>query len=278
MLERLLQQSSPPPAPPLRPFHLQRPPPMRLHPLRRLPHLQLLSHSLSHHLSESLVPPSPLLASLPPRPPSLLDQQAPPLSPLPFLPSCLPRTTQTWVPSLSPLLPPRLVLHPLPPPPPPTPHCPRTSPRTCPRTTTSTWMRCSAYLQSQEPHLYRANSDRSHLLIKDCPFCHPIDGKADNQWKLTLYLPNANHFCHRCRARGSWYDMKKRPGRHQRPRRHSQRPAFFSPTTPKDSPHSSKKDTAGAGETAGLAGGRRHQTAHVRGSMAAVPPAVEGLP
>ena len=59
---------------------------------------------------------------------------------------------------------------------------------------------------------FRSTADQSQLLIRDCPFCHPIGGKPDNQWKLTVYMPAANHYCHRCRAKGSWYDMKKRLG------------------------------------------------------------------
>ena len=59
---------------------------------------------------------------------------------------------------------------------------------------------------------FRASANGAQLLIRDCPFCHPIAGKVDNQYKLTIYFPNADHFCHRCRARGSWFDLKKRLG------------------------------------------------------------------
>ena len=59
---------------------------------------------------------------------------------------------------------------------------------------------------------FRASASGSQLLIRDCPFCHPISGKADNQYKLTIYFPNADHFCHRCKARGSWFDLKRRMG------------------------------------------------------------------
>ena len=68
-----------------------------------------------------------------------------------------------------------------------------------------------AYLRRKQL-LYRESADHSQIVIRDCPFCHPINGKLDNQYKLTIYMPAANHYCHRCRAKGSWYDMKKRLG------------------------------------------------------------------
>ena len=68
-----------------------------------------------------------------------------------------------------------------------------------------------AYLRRKQLQ-YRESADHSQIVIRDCPFCHPINGKLDNQYKLTIYMPAANHYCHRCRAKGSWYDMKKRLG------------------------------------------------------------------
>mmetsp|Transcript_18316 Transcript_18316/g.27129 ORF Transcript_18316/g.27129 Transcript_18316/m.27129 type:complete len:713 (+) Transcript_18316:72-2210(+) len=47
------------------------------------------------------------------------------------------------------------------------------------------------------------------VVIKDCPFCHPIKGKADNQYKLFIKIGDGCFHCHRCNASGSWTDFKK---------------------------------------------------------------------
>ena len=56
-------------------------------------------------------------------------------------------------------------------------------------------------------------STREHVIIKECPFCHkPTGGKADNQYKLYVSMGGGQFFCHRCGAKGSWYDFKMRLG------------------------------------------------------------------
>ena len=72
----------------------------------------------------------------------------------------------------------------------------------------------TTYLTSQYPHLapqdFRITS--SHVVVKECIFCSkPTNGKADNQFKLYISKEGA-YFCHRCGAKGSWYDFKSAVG------------------------------------------------------------------
>ena len=53
----------------------------------------------------------------------------------------------------------------------------------------------------------------THVLIKECPFCtKPTAGKADNLFKLYVQIGGGAYFCHRCGAKGSWYDFKLKLG------------------------------------------------------------------
>lgn len=57
----------------------------------------------------------------------------------------------------------------------------------------------------------RVAADR--ITIRDCPFCRkPTHGKADNQFKLTVWLDTGSHNCLRCGSKGSWFDFKKKMG------------------------------------------------------------------
>ncbi|GLD98781.1 hypothetical protein PINS_up007499 [Pythium insidiosum] len=49
----------------------------------------------------------------------------------------------------------------------------------------------------------------SHLIIKECPFCHATRGKADNLFKLYVHRRQGVFKCHRCGAAGSWFDFKR---------------------------------------------------------------------
>eukprot|EP00753_Platysulcus_tardus_P012338 PLAT3354.34.p1 GENE.PLAT3354.34~~PLAT3354.34.p1 ORF type:complete len:766 (-),score=342.49 PLAT3354.34:54-2237(-) len=48
------------------------------------------------------------------------------------------------------------------------------------------------------------------LVIKECPFCPPTKGRADNLWKLYVRSTDGAFFCHRCGNKGSWFDFKNR--------------------------------------------------------------------
>ncbi|CAM9440663.1 unnamed protein product [Phaeothamnion confervicola] len=51
------------------------------------------------------------------------------------------------------------------------------------------------------------------VIVKECPFCHATQGKADNLWKLYIGLGSGGAWmCHRCGASGSWYDFKNKLG------------------------------------------------------------------
>ncbi len=53
----------------------------------------------------------------------------------------------------------------------------------------------------------------SHVVIRECPFCEkPTHGKADNMFKIYVQIGGGAYFCHRCGAKGSWYDFKMRLG------------------------------------------------------------------
>ena len=47
---------------------------------------------------------------------------------------------------------------------------------------------------------------------KECPFCKPHKGRADNMWKLYLRQSDGAYFCHRCGSKGSWFDFKRHHG------------------------------------------------------------------
>jgi len=75
------------------------------------------------------------------------------------------------------------------------------------------------YAVQHLPHLsHSPNTDDfrvtgSHVVFKECPFCaKPTNGKADNFYKLYVKIGNGTYFCHRCGAKGSWFDFKSQIG------------------------------------------------------------------
>ena len=49
-----------------------------------------------------------------------------------------------------------------------------------------------------------------HIVACNCPFCSPTKGKIDNLWKLYIKRGDGAYFCHRCGAKGSWFDFKSK--------------------------------------------------------------------
>lgn len=41
------------------------------------------------------------------------------------------------------------------------------------------------------------------IVVKICPFCHDINGKSDNLWKLYFNANNGLFLCHRCQTKGN---------------------------------------------------------------------------
>eukprot|EP00804_Cyclotella_cryptica_P017767 CCRYP_001194-RA/>CCRYP_001194-RA protein AED:0.04 eAED:0.04 QI:158/1/1/1/0.66/0.25/4/1364/672 len=73
----------------------------------------------------------------------------------------------------------------------------------------------ATYITSQCPHLsLPPKSDdfritNSQVILKECIFCSkPTNGKPDNLYKLYIQVGGGAYFCHRCGAKGSWYDLK----------------------------------------------------------------------
>ena len=53
----------------------------------------------------------------------------------------------------------------------------------------------------------------THVIMKECPFCtKPTLNKPDNFYKLYIATGHGAYFCHRCGAKGSWYDLKSELG------------------------------------------------------------------
>ena len=54
-----------------------------------------------------------------------------------------------------------------------------------------------------------ARTTSSHVILQECPFCpKPTLDKADNLYKLYIQIGGGAYFCHRCGAKGSWFDWK----------------------------------------------------------------------
>eukprot|EP01082_Thalassiosira_pseudonana_P001938 g1765.t1.1.5e174188 g1765 g1765.t1 contig11:19512-22188(+) len=77
----------------------------------------------------------------------------------------------------------------------------------------------TSYITQQLPHLNTdaSSSDfrytSSHVIMQECPFCpKPTKGRVDNQYKLYVSVGGGAYFCHRCGAKGSWYDFKSELG------------------------------------------------------------------
>jgi len=48
-----------------------------------------------------------------------------------------------------------------------------------------------------------------HAVVRICPFCPPVRGKADNMFKLYVHTSSGVFFCHRCGAKGNHWDLKR---------------------------------------------------------------------
>lgn len=77
----------------------------------------------------------------------------------------------------------------------------------------------SSYHQPVEPHEIAAFLSRkqltaretdAHFVVRECPFCHPTRGRADNLFKLYVQKAQGVYKCHRCGASGSWFDFKSK--------------------------------------------------------------------
>ncbi|TYZ61602.1 hypothetical protein PybrP1_002016 [[Pythium] brassicae (nom. inval.)] len=77
----------------------------------------------------------------------------------------------------------------------------------------------SSYHQPAEPHdiaaflsrkLLPARETDTHFVVRECPFCHPTHGRADNLFKLYVHKAQGVYKCHRCGASGSWFDFKSK--------------------------------------------------------------------
>lgn len=51
-----------------------------------------------------------------------------------------------------------------------------------------------------------------HVVVEECPFCHPTKGKPSNLFKLYILSTTGVYMCHRCSAKGSWFSFRKRVG------------------------------------------------------------------
>jgi hypothetical protein len=49
---------------------------------------------------------------------------------------------------------------------------------------------------------YRETST-GQIVVKVCPFCHDLNGKSDNLWKLYFNADNGLFLCHRCQTKGN---------------------------------------------------------------------------
>lgn len=77
-----------------------------------------------------------------------------------------------------------------------------------------------------------------HAIVAECPCCPPINGKADNMYKLYIVRESGVFKCHRCSTHGSWFDFRKRVG---------YGPTLFSPMETKVD--KKKKPSRSSGET-----------------------------
>lgn len=57
-------------------------------------------------------------------------------------------------------------------------------------------------------NLDKARVTSTHVILQECPFCHPTNGKPDNMYKCYVQIGNGLYFCHRCGNKGSWFDFK----------------------------------------------------------------------
>lgn len=67
----------------------------------------------------------------------------------------------------------------------------------------------AAYLERKGMDLRKVDKN---VVARVCPFCPPTKGKFDNLYKLYVHAESGVYFCHRCSAKGGWWDLKRRLG------------------------------------------------------------------
>jgi twinkle protein len=74
------------------------------------------------------------------------------------------------------------------------------------------------YIAARSPHILgRGMPDfritPTHIQLRTCPICaKPTKDMPDNLYKLYVSVGSSAYYCHRCSAKGSWYDFKNRLG------------------------------------------------------------------
>ena len=61
----------------------------------------------------------------------------------------------------------------------------------------------------KEKIAWKHGTSDSLFVLKECPDCPDHKNHLSNLWKLNFYS-SGRYFCHRCRAKGSWFDFKKK--------------------------------------------------------------------
>lgn len=51
-----------------------------------------------------------------------------------------------------------------------------------------------------------------HAIVEECPFCPPTKKETTNLFKLYVLLASGVYICHRCKNKGTWFDLRKRVG------------------------------------------------------------------
>ena len=69
----------------------------------------------------------------------------------------------------------------------------------------------SPYSNSQHGSVEPYRQTPTHVVLAECPFCpKPTGGKPDNMYKLYVATGSGTYYCHRCGAKGSWFDFCRR--------------------------------------------------------------------
>jgi len=108
------------------------------------------------------------------------------------------------------------------------------------------------YCQAHGFDVQDMRTSPSHVILRECPFCpKPHNNKVDNMYKIYVKIGGGAFFCHRCGAKGSWYDFKMKVGGyevHDSGNQSSNQPTFSSSQN-HSSTHQSNNDTYGNGNT-----------------------------
>eukprot|EP00978_Attheya_sp_CCMP212_P017804 scaffold47932_cov48-Attheya_sp.AAC.1 len=115
----------------------------------------------------------------------------------------------------------------------------------------------------------------THVICKECPFCEkPTNGMADNHYKLYVQIGGGAYMCHRCGAKGSWFDFKRRLNSGNNGNGPTEVTSFqsSSQSSPQSSQHNPNNNgyggsKAGGAGTAGNGGGKNGRSNHQQGNM-----------